>query len=103
MQVHLPEAAAAIAQQLSALTGEDIEMVIIHALEDKLKQQHRAAAKPPTIICDDEGVPVNLNAKQRKIIRFAKADTLLQEIWKLPIYDHRSADEIIGYNDQGLP
>ena len=32
----------------------------------------------------------------------AAAMKILREIWKMPVVDHRSADEILGFNKHGV-
>ncbi len=39
----------------------------------------------------------------RKEIDRAKVDELLARIHAMPIVDHRTADEIVGYDENGLP
>ena len=47
-------------------------------------------------------VTVEAEATKRKFDR-AAVEAILADMRKLPILDHRSPDEIIGYDEYGLP
>ncbi|SDA97476.1 type II toxin-antitoxin system VapB family antitoxin [Sinorhizobium sp. NFACC03] len=71
-----------LAKALAEKTGETITMATRRALEERL----------------------------RRLANAANRDVLLEELaasrkrWaKLPIVDNRSADEILGYDENGLP
>jgi antitoxin VapB len=71
-----------LAKTLAEKTGETITMATRRALEERL----------------------------RRLANVGNRDVLLEELaasrrrWaKLPVLDHRSADEILGYDDNGLP
>lgn len=71
-----------LARQVAALSGENVTQAIIHALEKRLQ------------------------ALQTK----APAESLVEEIMdisrrcsSLEDRDHRSPDDILGYDDQGVP
>ncbi|KRD63321.1 MULTISPECIES: type II toxin-antitoxin system VapB family antitoxin [Sinorhizobium/Ensifer group] len=71
-----------LAKALAEKTGETITMATRRALEERLRRLANAASR----------------------------DVLLEELaasrkrWaKLPIVDNRSADEILGYDENGLP
>ena len=71
-----------LARQLAAQTGESLSRAVHHALEEKL--QRMALAKNPG----------GLRARVEEIVKRAAAR---------PILDHRTPDEIIGYDENGLP
>ena len=73
-------AAHRLARQLSEHKGVTLTDAVIGALEDQLN----AAKKPKPI--------------DRK-----KIDALLQKMRALPVVDARSSDEILGYDEFGLP
>jgi antitoxin VapB len=73
-------AAHRLARQLSKHKGVTLTDAVIGALEDQLN----AAKKPKPI--------------DRK-----KIDALLGKMRALPVLDTRSADEILGYDEFGLP
>lgn len=71
-----------LAKALAEKTGETITMATRRALEERLRRLANAASR----------------------------DVLLEELaasrkrWaKLPVVDNRSADEIVGYDENGLP
>ena len=71
-------AAHRLAEQLSKQMGVTITQAVIHALENQVRQ----APKP---------------WNQEKI------DAILAEFDALPVLDPRSPDEILGYDEFGLP
>lgn len=71
-------AAHRLALQVSKQLGVTITQAVIQALEDKV----RPAPKP---------------------IDWKKVDAICAEIAALPVLDPRSPDEIIGYDEFGIP
>ena len=71
-----------LAQKLARRTGESITLAIKRALEERLRRTVSGAHK--TVLLED------LEAIRS---RFAR----------LPALDDRSPDEIIGYNENGIP
>lgn len=72
-----------LARKLAEITGETITQAVTVALQERLAHEEKR--------------------------REAK-DLLVEEIMEisrrsaaLPVYDHRSADEILGYDEYGLP
>ncbi|MCZ6666576.1 MAG: type II toxin-antitoxin system VapB family antitoxin [Gammaproteobacteria bacterium] len=70
-----------LARELAARTGETITQTVLNALRERLK---REGAKSP----------LSLKDEIMEISRRCAA---------LPDLDRRSADEIIGYDENGLP
>ena len=70
-----------LARRLVAVTGESLTEAVTNALRERLERQQRAAGGP----------------KLDRILRHADA------IRRLPILDDRPADEILGYDQAGLP
>jgi antitoxin VapB len=70
-----------LARRLARLTGEDVETALQRAVEERLS---RVAA------------PAALN-RQAAIRKF------FDLISKMPIRDHRSTEDIIGFGPDGLP
>jgi antitoxin VapB len=68
-----------LARELASLTGESITDTVINSLERRLSEERR------------------LRRRRRSI------DDLVERFQKLPVLDPRSADEIIGYDENGLP
>jgi antitoxin VapB len=73
------ERADRLARELASLTGESITDTVINSLERRLSEERR------------------LRRRRRSI------DDLVERFQKLPVLDPRSADEIIGYDENGLP
>lgn len=71
-----------LARELAATTGESLTDAIILALRERLERQ-RAKRTRRRVVED----VARIRARYRR----------------LPLRDRRSADEILGYDDQGLP
>ncbi len=71
-----------LARQLAAMRGESITQTIINALHAQLK-----STTPPK----------SLAAKRKEVM------AILDRCYALPVLDNRSADEILGYDEHGLP
>lgn len=72
------ERADRLARELSALTGESITATVELALAERLEAERR-------------------RHRRRSL------DDIVERFQALPILDHRSGDEILGYGDDGLP
>ncbi len=74
--------AGRLATELAALTGEPVTVAVVAALKERLEraQRHKAAAKVAT-----------------DLLAIGSAFS------KLPDRDVRGADEILGYDDFGVP
>ncbi|MDX2178394.1 MAG: type II toxin-antitoxin system VapB family antitoxin [Bryobacteraceae bacterium] len=70
-----------LARKLADLTGETITETVKRSLEDRLHRRSRV--KPSS---DDF---------------MARIDAIVNEFNALPVYDDRTPDEIIGYNESG--
>ncbi len=68
-----------LARELAAVTGESLTEVVEVSLRERLARQRGR---------------VSLSEKVRRLQRDVSA---------LPILDHRSADEVVGYDGDGLP
>ena len=80
LEIRKPEADA-LARELAAATGEDIDTAVVPAIEERLARTPRRVA-----------------ASQR-----AEIEALFERLMQLPILDRRSPDEIVGYGPDGLP
>ena len=72
------ERADALARELAHLTGESITDAVVASLETRL-----------------------LSERRRR--RAVTLDDIVERFRRLPVLDTRSADDILGYNDHGLP
>jgi antitoxin VapB len=72
--------ADALAKELAAATGEDIETAVERALEERLARVPR-----------------------RPAAHHAEIDAIFDRLARMPILDDRSPDEIVGYGEDGLP
>ena len=72
-----------MARELSAVTGETLTEAVVAALRERLERQQHRRPKPST------------------------AGDILREVRmrlsRLPILDARPANEILGYDENGLP
>jgi antitoxin VapB len=71
-----------LARELSALTGETLTETVVRSLRERLSRQ-RAGVKRP-----------------RAGTELARIGS---ELRRLPILDPRSPDELLGYDENGLP
>lgn len=77
-----------LARELAAKTGESIEDAVINALRERIANQPKWTPKQ---------FPANDGSAIRALEEFR------QGLAELPILDDRSADEILGYDEWGLP
>ena len=73
-----------LARELAALTGETMTQAIRTALAERLERKRGQRQE-------------EIKRKRRAVME------ILEEIWALPVLDDRPADEIIGYDEHGLP
>jgi antitoxin VapB len=71
-----------LAREIAARTGESLTGAIQKALEERL---------------------VRLNNNRRSPALAAQIDDILQRVDAMPDLDPRTPDEIIGYDENGLP
>lgn len=71
-----------LARQLAAHTGETITVATRRALEERLKRMYSQARKAALL--------EDMEAMQRRLSA-------------LPVLDHRSPEEMIGYDENGVP
>jgi antitoxin VapB len=71
-----------LARQVSRLTGETLTEAIGRSLEERLERLKR-------------------NRKQQRLRR--DLEEILARVHALPVLDHRPEDEILGYEENGLP
>ena len=79
--------AAALARELAERTGESVSDVVVHALE------HEIERNPPR----RQETESERDERKKRIL------AIVAEMHKLPILDFRSADELVGYDEDGLP
>ena len=71
-----------LAQELAKLTGKSITEAVAEALEEKLRAERRRRGKK-----------INRDEVMR----------LVREIGSAPVLDPRTPEEILGYDEHGLP
>ena len=71
-----------LAREIAAKTGESLTGVIQKALEERLAR---------------------LKQQRRHQILAEQLDEILKRVDQLPILDSRTPDEILGYDEHGLP
>jgi antitoxin VapB len=72
-----------LAREVAALTGETLTEAVRRSLAERLRAERIRRGQPT--------------------IDRAAIDALLSRFDALPVLDDRSADEIIGYDENGLP
>jgi len=82
LSIKSPEADR-LARELAALTGESITAAVIAAMREKIEREERRSSHSEA-----------LAAELMAIGRHCAA---------LPVYDSRTSDEILGYDENGLP
>jgi antitoxin VapB len=76
------DATERLARQLANATGESLTEAIHKALEERWQQ---------------------LEAKHRSRILASQLDDLLRRVDAMPTLDSRTEDEILGYDEHGMP
>ena len=71
-----------LAREVAAKTGESLTCAIQKALEERLDR---------------------LRNQRRSQILAGQLEEILRRVDQLPVLDSRSADEILGYDEHGLP
>ncbi len=71
-----------LAREIAAKTGESLTGVIQKALEERLQR---------------------LKQQRKSQAMLSQLDDILRRVDQLPVIDSRSADEIVGYDEHGLP
>jgi antitoxin VapB len=71
-----------LARELSAATGETLTQAVVNALRERLERQRRK--------------PSPRRPKQA-------LEEVRRRLSRLPVRDARSPDEILGYDEKGLP
>jgi antitoxin VapB len=71
-----------MAREISSKTGESLTGAIQKALEERLERLKKA---------------------RREQILSGQLEEILQRVDRLPVLDPRSPDEILGYDEHGLP
>jgi antitoxin VapB len=71
-----------LARQVAQVTGESLTEAIQKSLKERLER---------------------LSRQQRHHFMRSEIDEILRRVDALPILDHRSPDEIIGYDEHGIP
>jgi antitoxin VapB len=71
-----------LAREIAARTGESLTGAIQRALEERLER---------------------LNNSRKSQALMAQIDDILQRVDEMPDLDARTPDEIIGYDEDGLP
>ena len=83
MALHIKDSKAdRLARELAQATGESLTEAVTKALEERLARQAKARTKA-----------------QRR----ARVMETLRKMDALPVLDQRSAEEILGYDEHGLP
>ena len=88
MQLNIKnDEAYALAKRLAERTGESLTEAVTTALRERLEREHAAER----------------THAQTKAERLAKLRAIVKQFDSLPVFDDREPDEIIGYDENGLP
>jgi antitoxin VapB len=79
--------AAELAHELAKRTGETVSDAVTHALEERLQRNPARRQESET----------EREERRKRILE------IVAEMHKAPILDPRSADELVGYDEDGLP
>ena len=71
-----------LARQLAAKTGETLTDAVVNALRERLSRQE---------------------ARRRRPSLSRELEAIRKRCASLPVLDSRSSDEIVGYDEHGLP
>ncbi|WP_028750040.1 type II toxin-antitoxin system VapB family antitoxin [Rhizobium leucaenae] len=71
-----------LAHELAEKTGENVATAMRHALEERLQR---------------------IGSRKRKENLLRNIEAIQARIQALPVLDNRGADEILGYDENGLP
>jgi len=71
-----------MAREIAAQTGESLTGAILTSLQERLAR---------------------LNSQRRTEVLTSQLDDILRRVDAMPILDTRPEDEILGYDDDGLP
>ena len=71
-----------LAREIASKTGESLTTAIQKALEERLER---------------------LRNQRRSQILASQLEEILRRVDQLPLLDNRSADDILGYDEHGLP
>jgi antitoxin VapB len=71
-----------LARQVASATGESLTEAIHKALEERWR---------------------NLSANRRRVVLTGQIEDLLRRVDSLPTLDSRPEDEILGYDEHGVP
>ena len=85
MTLHIKDQTAdRLARELARATGESLTEAVTKALQERLERAQRVE-------------------KANMEVRIARVKEILDQVDRLPVLDSRPADEIIGYDEHGLP
>lgn len=73
-----------LARELARLTGESLTDAVTESLRERLAREERRRRRRPGDVID-------------------ALRELREHVASLPVYDTRTPDEIIGYDEHGLP
>jgi antitoxin VapB len=88
MQLHIKnDEAYVLAKQLAERTGESLTEAVTNALRERLEREEAAGRA----------------SSETKAERLRQIREAARRFDTLPVYDDREPDEIIGYDENGLP
>jgi antitoxin VapB len=85
--IKLDEETFRLAERIASVSGDSVEAVVRSALEAKARAT---------------GLPQPDQPKLTPEEKIARIEAITARIAALPVYDHRTPDEILGYNERGV-
>jgi len=96
-----------VSVSLSQSRGQEMNTLVLRQVPDALYRRlkavaasHRRSMNQEAILALEAGLPGE-PAPQRPTVEQSRR-WLEQQVWTLPVLDGRSAEEILGYGDEGL-
>ncbi len=88
-----------LARELAQRSGESITEVVRKALQAEAGRVADIDRHPPM----SEPVRISRDGPNPRDIDIDEVERVLNRIWSLPVLDDRPADQLLDYDDAGLP
>ena len=89
-----------LAHELADRAGSSVAEAVRAALRDRLERDLAAGALADPVVA---AAIARARNRPRQPDLAARLDAIAQECAALPVYDDRSPDEILGYDEHGAP
>jgi antitoxin VapB len=96
-----------LASELAKRTGESVDDAVVTAIRERLDRNRIPARRPDGTVLDPIVEEIRERMLRRPLPDPQKVHAAIREIQeriaKLPVLDSRTPDEILGYDEFGLP